>query len=186
MNKYAILAQEHWKKVAPARYRELENPVEYFTDLGDQVLAQISAILDQTERKVDPDLPYLEKVGTLNALRRQAEEVVLTDLVYSVPIENSLMEELDQMLGCLPSDSMLSEILSKVTIEAEADWGEQEGWTEELEATRDQALALMPLVTEQFGCRVDQLEMLTETQTQEWLQKLAPFYDPLTQTLVRV
>lgn len=181
MNKYGAMAEAHWKTVAPARYKELESPATFFTELGEQVQAQIEATLEKLEPTIDRDLPYLEKVGTLNAMRKQAEEIVLTDLIYTTPIENSLRDELDEMLGGLPAASTLQDTLYQLN-----DQAEEEGWTEETQAEHDQLSALLPLVTEQSGHRSDELDQLTEAEARDWILKLRPFWDQETRTLLRL
>jgi hypothetical protein len=145
------------------------------------VQAQIEATLEKLEPTIDRDLPYLEKVGTLNAMRKQAEEIALTDLVYTTPIENSLRDELDEMLGGLPATATLQDTLYQLN-----DQAEEEGWTEDTQAEHDQLSALLPLVTEQSGHRSDELDQLTEAEARDWILKLRPFWDQETRTLLRL
>ena len=181
MNKYGAIAEAHWKTVAPMRYAGLESPATFFMELGEQVQAQVEATLEKLEPTIDQDLPYLEKVGALNAMRKQAEEIAMTDLVFTTPIENSLRDELDEMLGGLPAASTLQDTLYQLN-----DQAEEQGWTEETEAEHSQLSALLPLVTEQSGHRWDELDQLTEAETRDWILKLRPFWDPETRTLLRL
>lgn len=104
MNRYGILAREHWTTHAPSRVNQLENPDEFFTELGQQVserVASPSAILEQEHQ---PSPNYLDQVGRLTAIRQQAEEVALKDLVWLAPdqVECDETEAASQELGELP------------------------------------------------------------------------------------
>ncbi|QOT19948.1 TnpV protein [Paenarthrobacter sp. YJN-5] len=81
MNKYGRQAQEAWKTASPTRYSKIQNPDEFFTNLGEQAQEQV----DELQVKIAGPDPkgegYLEKVGRLNAARNQAEEIVRYDLL---------------------------------------------------------------------------------------------------------
>ena len=74
MNKYGKQAMDHWKSAAPQRYSQIENPTQFFSDLGQQVETQV---LDLAEQLTAPDQPgedSSEKSGRAIALRqRQAD-----------------------------------------------------------------------------------------------------------------
>jgi hypothetical protein len=109
MNQYGLIARDHWMKVAPARYAALPNPEEYFEDLGGQVQGQVDD-LSQTIAGPDPaGEAYLEKVGRLTMAKRQAEEIVLADLVWITP-ELSVDEAREEWESVQPP------------VEALADW----------------------------------------------------------------
>jgi hypothetical protein len=80
MNMYGTLAASHWKKADPARYDELENPTEYFEQLGERVLARVNDLAIQMEQNPPTDEEYLQTVGRLNAIREQAEEIAMSEL----------------------------------------------------------------------------------------------------------
>lgn len=85
MNNYGMQAKAHWQRWLPTRYASLPDPDRHFTELGQQVAAQIG---DLTMRLAGPDQPgegYLEKVGRLNAARAQAQEIVLRESVLLEP-----------------------------------------------------------------------------------------------------
>jgi len=82
MTHYEALAREHWTRYAPSRVAALEDPAEFFQTLGAQVHQQVTAL---TASLTGPDLPgesYLQKAGRLQAARLQAEETVLSELVW--------------------------------------------------------------------------------------------------------
>ncbi|MDE9363982.1 hypothetical protein PZ938_00035 [Luteipulveratus sp. YIM 133132] len=88
MNSYGHRAMEHWKRWLPSRYALIPDPRAFFEDLGEQASAQMVAVSEQLEEQYASDLAglgYLEKVGRLNAIRKQAEEVVLAEMVLLEP-----------------------------------------------------------------------------------------------------
>ncbi len=89
MNRYGRLAHDHWKSTDPGRFSQIQDPDEFFSDLGETVEFQIQ---DQQLHLAGPDPATpehgLEKVGRLNMARLQAEEVVLADLVWLTPPED--------------------------------------------------------------------------------------------------
>jgi hypothetical protein len=87
MNKYAKLAKQHWARTDPARYAAIEDPETFFSALGEQAESQIQEL---AQRLAGPDQPgeeYLQKAGRLNMARLQAEEAVLSELVWIAPPE---------------------------------------------------------------------------------------------------
>ncbi len=44
MNRYGLMAREHWARWLPARYAAIENPDRFFTDLGNQVAGRIDQL----------------------------------------------------------------------------------------------------------------------------------------------
>jgi len=82
MNKYAKLARDHWTRTDPARVQAIPNPEMFFRDLGEQVETQVQELAQRLAGADQPGEEYLQKVGRLNMARLQAEEAVLTDLVW--------------------------------------------------------------------------------------------------------
>lgn len=183
MNKYGLIAQDHWKKYAPTRYATLTNPDEYFQSVGESAATQIDQIASGLERQLDPDLPYLERVGQLNSIRLQAEEAVLNDLVYSIETEQpSLTAELEEMLGDLPTPpailAAMDRIREDVEDEAEREHSSTPILSEAQEMKLAQLTALLPLVSLQE----DPSEM-TEAAVRDLILALRPFWDPETRSL---
>lgn len=181
MNRYGVLAMEYWKKWAPTRYQGLEDPEVFFTDLGEQIQSQVLAILEPMERTIPMETPYLEKVGTMNAMRNQAEEVVLAEMVYSVETEYSVAEELDQLLSELPAASSVEDSMSRLRERIEQDGGATEGE----EAVLAQWSSLLPLISFP-GNPWDAVESLSEAEKTDLVLKLRPFLDPETHALVKL
>lgn len=81
------MARDHCMRWRPASHAEIVDPDSYFTDLGDRVAQEISDLWAEL-RALSGNLPgedYIARVGRLNALRKQAEEIVLSDLVLLPP-----------------------------------------------------------------------------------------------------
>jgi hypothetical protein len=99
MNKYGTLAREHWTRWAPNRLAALPNPETFFNDLGLQVQAEVSELASILAGTDDPRETYLEKVARLTSARRQAEEVVMAQLVWiadpELPLDQA-REEFEQ------------------------------------------------------------------------------------------
>ena len=139
MNRYGMMARDHWMRYAPVRYAALEDPEVYFTQVGESIASQVEQATAQLQASLPADLPYLEKVGQLKAIQRQAEEVALTDQVYSVEVETgTLAEELEQMLAQLPSPQDIPRLIDHIHDQAE-DLAETEGWPAPILSQEQQA-----------------------------------------------
>jgi hypothetical protein len=114
MTHYQVLARRHWTRYAPKRVAALENPEEFFRVLGEQVHEQVTTL---AARLAGPDLPdedTLAKTGRLQAARLQAEEAVLTDLVWIVEPETSAAEDREAWELDRTPDSWLASWASRV------------------------------------------------------------------------
>ena len=183
MNKYGLIAQEHWKKHAPSRYATLTDPTTHFQTLGESAATQIDQIATTLERQLDPNLPYLERVGQMNAIRLQAEEAVLSDLVYSVESEqDSLTSELEQLLADLPSPTSILTTIDAINEAADDEAMLEHSSTRILSAEQEERIAqltaLLPLVT------LDQEpETMSEAARRDRILALRPFWNPETRSL---
>jgi len=183
MNKYGLIAQEHWARHAPSRYAALENPSEFFQDLGESAAAQIDQLSTSLEREMPKDLSYLEQVAQLRAIQQQAEHTVLAELVYSVePEPTSLAAELEQMLGDLPTPALIETALQEMQQTAE-DEAERDGRTtpilsDEQQERHDRLTALLPLVS-----LTSEPATMSEAELTDRILALRPFWDPETHAL---
>ena len=91
MNKYGRLAMTHWQEVDPERVEALEDSETFFEDLGEEVLSRIDVIASSLE-SADRRPAFLQEVGRRSAIRYQAEELALTELVWIEPGGVSLTE----------------------------------------------------------------------------------------------
>lgn len=112
MNNYGATAREYWVRVAPIRYAEIPQPEVFFEDLGEQVLTRVDQLVPSMAGVDIAGETYLEKVGRLNVARRQAEEIVLADLVWIQP-ETDQDEEREEWAATQPS------------LDSLADWAEE-------------------------------------------------------------
>jgi len=81
-SKYSELARNHWTRTDPDRVRAIPDPETFFRLLGDQVETQVQELAQSLAGPDQPGEAYMEKVGRLNMARLQAEEAVLSDLVW--------------------------------------------------------------------------------------------------------
>ena len=85
MNRYGLMAQTHWARWLPSRYAAIGDPEAFFTGLGEQAAARIDDLALELAGDDRPGEGYLGKAGRLGQARRQAEEIVLADLVLLDP-----------------------------------------------------------------------------------------------------
>ncbi len=85
MNYYGEMASRHWARWLPNRYAAIEDPDSFFSDLGSQAEARIDALADELAGDDQPGEGYLGKVGRLGQARRQAEEIVLPEMILPEP-----------------------------------------------------------------------------------------------------
>ncbi len=93
-DKYSQMARTHWQKTDPERYQAIEDPQTFFRELGEQAETQIQELAQHLAGPDEPGEEYLQKVGRLNMARLQAEEAILTELVWiSGPEQEQETEE---------------------------------------------------------------------------------------------
>lgn len=87
MNEYGAMARDHWRQWLPSRYAAIEDPDAYFTAFGEEVAADIAGLWAEmsTQAGNPPGEDFMDRVGRLNALRKQAEEIILGDRVLLPP-----------------------------------------------------------------------------------------------------
>jgi hypothetical protein len=92
VNQYGALARQHWMRWRPASYAAITDPAAYFTDLGEQAAGEITRLWAQLRDQEGnpPGEDYLHRIARLNALRKQAEEVVLADLILLPPEHDAI------------------------------------------------------------------------------------------------
>lgn len=88
MNRYGTLAMAHWTRWLPTRVA-LIPPAEredFFTQLGAEVSEQILATEEAILASADlSGLEFVQRAGRMTAIRRQAEEIVLAEMVFFDP-----------------------------------------------------------------------------------------------------
>jgi hypothetical protein len=85
MNRYGLMAQQHWAQWLPTRYAAIEDPDSFFSDLGKRVADRIDILALQLAGDDQPGEGYLGKAGRLGQARHQAEEIVLAEMVLLDP-----------------------------------------------------------------------------------------------------
>jgi len=87
VNEYGSIARDHCKRWRPGSYAAITDPDRYFTDLGDRVAHEISVLWARLRAQAGnpPGEDYAARIGRLNAMRKQAEEIVLAELVLLPP-----------------------------------------------------------------------------------------------------
>ena len=107
MNKYGKMARTHWEATAPSRVAELSNPESFFESMGLEIQAQVTNLAPMLAGSDRQGETFLQKVARLTAARRQAEEVVMSQLAWitepSLPLDQA-REEWEQTR---PSDENL-------------------------------------------------------------------------------
>ncbi|MGH3165074.1 MAG: hypothetical protein ACRDN0_04155 [Trebonia sp.] len=87
MNEYGAMGKKHWQRWLPQRYAGIEDPETYFAALGEEVPAEIAGLWAEMQAKAGnpPGEDFMERVGRLNAMKKQAEEIVLHERVLLPP-----------------------------------------------------------------------------------------------------
>jgi hypothetical protein len=93
MNHYGTIAQQHWQKFLPTRYSQIADPAAFFTQLGQEVQAQITDLTEEIVRSTPEQTQYLRNLGRWNEARTTAEETVLTERVLLPAEPDSPMDE---------------------------------------------------------------------------------------------
>lgn len=97
MNRYGMIAQEHWKTYAPSLVAGLPDPKAFFSDLGLEVQRQVEALMASLAWLDSAEETYLEKAARLQTARSAAEEVVMAELVWikdpQLPLGTGLREQ---------------------------------------------------------------------------------------------
>jgi hypothetical protein len=107
MNHYALTIRDRWAAMAPNSFAAIPDPDQFFGDLGETTLItvqRLTAQLSATPAKTD----YLEQVGTLNAAKKQAEEIALSEVPWPA-LEMSPDETRDEWESTRPQESGLAE-----------------------------------------------------------------------------
>ena len=109
MNQYGRFAEQSWQMLAPARYAALEDPNHFFSTLGQEAQTRVVWLAEQMQGPDPTGETYWEKVGRLNAIRMQAEEIVRAEMLAPEP--ETLEEEDDENAGFDPQTSSILQLL---------------------------------------------------------------------------
>lgn len=88
MNQYGQQAMDHWRKHRPQAFSQLENPEQYFEDLGQEAVDQLAQLKQEILLKsgeMGKTDDYLSNLQMHERARKQAEEVILNQLILLPP-----------------------------------------------------------------------------------------------------
>jgi hypothetical protein len=88
MNPWGQRAMEHWKRHLPDRYAQIEDPVVFFTRLGEEAEARYEAIRDAELAGVNPNdgtIGWAEFLDRMRQADQKAREIVGTEMIYLPP-----------------------------------------------------------------------------------------------------
>lgn len=87
MNQYGARAREHWRVHRAAEYAQLEDPTRFFTDLGEQIAAEIDLRCGNLERAsgAGQSESFLANLGGLTNVRHEVEGAVLREMAFTEP-----------------------------------------------------------------------------------------------------
>lgn len=106
MNNYGMQIRDRWARTAPSSYHQLEDPDSMFEQLGNEVAVQVEQLTTQLAGPDPVNEPYLQKTGRLNAARKQAEELALTEIPWPRE-ELAPAEERQDWEAATPSEAAL-------------------------------------------------------------------------------
>ena len=108
MNRYAAMAMAHWRRWTPTRFALIEDQSGFFTRLGVEVAEQITSTEEALLASADlTGLDAMARAGRLTAIRRQAEEIVLTEMVWLEPEPGT--DPMDETFQTLPDPDPLDQ-----------------------------------------------------------------------------
>jgi hypothetical protein len=79
------MARSHWERWLPERYAAIQDPGSFFSAIGQEAERQIDELADQIAGTGQPREGYLETAGSLAAVRSQAEEIILPQMILLEP-----------------------------------------------------------------------------------------------------
>ncbi len=88
MDPYGVRAMRYVRDHCPNRYRAIEDPVSFFSSLGDQLRDEVLALEPTLAEPAPAGETWEEGVGRRNMARLMAEERVFSELYESMPPES--------------------------------------------------------------------------------------------------
>lgn len=117
MNRYGRLAYDHTRLHRPKAFAAMTDPVGHFTRLGEEVEHRVTTLRDQLLGSLGPNESLEDYRQRSYQARRQAEEVVLAEMVWTEP-EPATHPDDDQILAYRSQLAMVSRTLASV----DRDW----------------------------------------------------------------
>lgn len=92
MNHYGAQMMRHWKAERPQEYREIGDPEEHFTQLGEAIAVEVEGRARALAGTAPRQEGYLAGLQRLNTARLQAEGEVVRDYLLPEPTAQSPQE----------------------------------------------------------------------------------------------
>jgi hypothetical protein len=99
MNHYGEMARRHWARWLPSQYAAIGDPDSYFSDLGSRASDRIAELAEEFAGSGPRGEGYLDRVGRLGQARRQAEEIVLHQMILLEPEPGAGQDEAEHRQG---------------------------------------------------------------------------------------
>ena len=120
MNSYGRIAYDHASQHQPKSFASMADPISHFTRLGEEVESRITTLRDQLLGSPHPTESLEDYRQRGYQARRQAEEMVLAEMVWTAP-EPTTHPDDDQVLAYRSQLAMVSRALAS----ADRDWTEE-------------------------------------------------------------
>jgi hypothetical protein len=85
MNRYGATAMRNWARWYPGAYASISDPDAFFTELGEEVAAQVEWLADCLAGEDQPGEGYLDQVAGLFTARMVAEEIIRPQWAWPEP-----------------------------------------------------------------------------------------------------
>ena len=85
MNRFGKIAEQRWRALAPTAYAQIDDPNRHFSTLGEQAEAAWMSLVEEMTGPDQLGETYFEKVGRLNRIRSQADEMIQDDWLTPPP-----------------------------------------------------------------------------------------------------
>ena len=119
MNRYGRMAYDHASQHRPKAFASMADPINHFSQLGVEVETRITTLRDELLGALRPSENLEDYRQRGYQARRQAEEIVLAEMVWTEP-EPTTQPEDDEVLAYRSQLAMVSRALAS----ADRDWTE--------------------------------------------------------------
>ena len=119
MNRYGRMAYDHASQHQPKSFASMADPITHFSRLGEEVGNRVTTLRDQLLGSLRPSESLEDYRQRSYQARRQAEELVLAEMVWTEP-EPTTHPDDDQVLAYRSQLAMVSRALAS----ADRDWTE--------------------------------------------------------------
>jgi hypothetical protein len=85
---YLERIRTYYQEFLPTHVAELEDPEGLYLELAERISDQVAELSAQIEAaSIAPGQTYVQRMGSLNVARVQAEEIAFNEILYSTPPE---------------------------------------------------------------------------------------------------